>query len=144
MYLVKVTRITPTQSWALELQEFIDHRELLFYFVWRNFKIRYKQTVIGAAWAMLRPLILMIVFTFAFNGVAGVSTGDANIPYPIFAYAGLMFWSYFSQTVVQVGGSLIAFQGVISKIYFQDFLFLFLFQLQGLLIFYFLLLSILS
>lgn len=112
------TVITPNRTVALEASEFWERRELLYFFTWRNFKVRYKQTAIGALWAMFRPLILMVVFTLTFNKVANVNTGSSEIPYPIFAYAGLMYWSYFSQTVTQVGGSLVSYQGIIQKIYF--------------------------
>lgn len=67
---------------------------------------------------MIRPLILMVVFTFAFNNVGNVQTGSDAVPYPIFAYAGLMFWTYFAQTTTQVGGSLLTFQNIMKKIYF--------------------------
>lgn len=112
------TVIKPSQSWALEWQEILSRKELLYFFTWRNFKIRYKQTVIGALWAIIKPLVLMVVFTLFFNRALNVETGNENIPYPIFSYSGLLFWNYFSQTVVQVGGSLVAFQNVISKVYF--------------------------
>lgn len=110
--------IKPELTWALEWREIFSRLELLYFFAWRSFKIRYKQTVIGALWAVIRPFILMIVFTVFFNRALNVGTGDDTIPYPVFSYSGLLFWNYFSQTVVQVGGSLVAFQGVISKIYF--------------------------
>jgi lipopolysaccharide transport system permease protein len=112
------TIITPNTSLALEWREFLDNKELLRYFVWRNFKIRYKQTVVGAAWAIFKPLILMVVFTFAFNSIGSVESGSDDVPYTIFAYAGLMFWTYFSQTVNQVGNSFVTFQNMIKKIYF--------------------------
>ncbi len=112
------TVISPKQTVAFELKEFIQRKELLYFFTWRNFKIRYKQTLIGAGWAVFRPFILMVVFTLAFNRVASVESGSSDIPYPLFAYAGLMYWSYFSQTVNQVGDSLVSYQGVIQKIYF--------------------------
>lgn len=71
----------------------------------------------GAGWAVFKPLILMVVFTFAFNRVGNIEGGE-NIPYPIFAYAGLMFWTFFSQTVTQVATSFVTFEGIIKKIYF--------------------------
>lgn len=113
-----VIEITPKQSFSFELKEFVHRRELLYFFTWRNFKVRYKQTVIGAGWAVFRPLILMVVFTLAFNRVGSIDSGAENIPYPIFAYAGLMYWSYFSQTVNQVGDSLLSYQNIITKVYF--------------------------
>lgn len=110
--------ITPTTSLALEWRELWDNRELVRYFTWRNFKIRYKQTVVGAVWAVLKPLTMMVVFTFAFNQVGSVQTGSEDVPYTIFAYAGLMFWTYFSQSVTQVGTSFVSFQNMLKKIYF--------------------------
>jgi len=111
------TVIKPDVSWALEWSEFMKHKELLYYFTWRNFKIRYKQTIIGAGWAIFKPLILMLVFTVAFNKVAKIESAD-NIPYPVFSYAGLLFWTYFSQTANQVGTSVVSYQSIIRKIYF--------------------------
>lgn len=110
--------IKPEQTWALEWKEITSRLELLYFFTWRNFKIRYKQTVIGALWAVIKPFILMVVFTLFFNRALNIETGNENVPYPVFSYSGLLFWNYFSQTVVQVGGSLVAFQNVISKVYF--------------------------
>ncbi len=103
---------------SLNLAEFFKNRELLSFFIWRNFRIRYKQTAVGAAWAIFQPFILMVVFTLFFHRVAKIDTGSADIPYPIFAYAGLLFWNYFSQTTTQAANSLIVFQNVITKIYF--------------------------
>jgi lipopolysaccharide transport system permease protein len=111
------TVISPHVSWTLEWKELYQNRELLYFFTLRNFKIRYKQTLLGALWAVFRPLILMVVFTFAFSNVGGIEGAD-GIPYPIFSYAGLLFWLYFSQTLVQVSSSMVQFQSVISKIYF--------------------------
>ena len=113
-----ITKITPKRSLRDEFQEIKKQRELLFFFVWRNFKIRYKQSAVGAGWAIFQPLILMLVFTVFFNRLAGIESGDEAVPYPIFAYAGLLFWNYFAQTVNQASTSLVTFQGVIKKIYF--------------------------
>lgn len=112
------TVIEPNMSWALEWKEIFSNLELLYFFTWRNFKIRYKQTIVGAAWAIIKPLILMVVFTLFFNRALNVDTGSENVPYPVFSYAGLLFWNYFSQTTNQVGSSLVSYQGVINKIYF--------------------------
>ena len=112
------TVITQNRSIREELKEIREQKELLWFFARRNFKIRYKQSVIGAGWAIFQPLILMVVFTVFFNRLAGIESGDEAVPYPIFAYAGLLFWNYFAQTVNQAAGSLVTFQGVIKKIYF--------------------------
>jgi lipopolysaccharide transport system permease protein len=114
----QITHIKPNPKFGLELKDIYAKRELLFYFIWRNFKIRYKQTVVGAGWAVFRPLILMVVFTLLFNKAVGITSGSTNIPYPIFSYIGLLFWTYFSQTVVQVGDSMLANQNIFTKIYF--------------------------
>lgn len=114
--------ITPKRSLAYDLKEMVARKELLWFFIWRNFKIRYKQTAIGAGWAILQPLILMVVFTVFFNRLAGIESGNEAVPYPIFAYAGLLFWNYFSQATNQSANSLLTFQGVIKKIYFPRFM----------------------
>lgn len=106
------------KNFRFNWRELYDKRQLLFFFVWRNFKIRYKQTAVGAAWAMIQPLILMVVFTVFFNRLAGIGSGSTDVPYPIFAFAGLMFWGYFSSALSQTSTSLVSFQGVIKKIYF--------------------------
>ena len=112
------TVITPNRSIREEIKEIAQQKELLWFFVWRNFKVRYKQSAVGAGWAIFQPLILMFVFTVFFNRLAGIDSGDEAVPYPIFAYAGLLFWNYFAQTVNQASSSLVTFQGVIKKIYF--------------------------
>lgn len=112
------TVITPKENWSLEWKDITHSKELIYFLTWRNFKIRYKQTVIGALWAVLKPFILMVVFTIFFNRVAKIGSGTANLPYPVFSYAGLLFWNYFAQTTNQVGGSLITYQNIIKKIYF--------------------------
>lgn len=111
------TVIKPEYSWALEWHEIKSNFELLYFFAWRNFKVRYKQTLIGALWAVVRPFTLMVVFTIVFNRGAGIQP-DGNVPYAVFSYAGLLFWNYFSQSVSQVSSSLVAYQNIIKKIYF--------------------------
>ena len=111
------TVIKPGYSWALEWQEIKSNFELLYFFTWRNFKVRYKQTAIGALWAVVRPFTLMVVFTIVFNRGAGIQP-DGDVPYAVFSYAGLLFWNYFSQSVSQVSSSLVAYQNIIKKIYF--------------------------
>ncbi len=112
------TVIDNKRRFALDYKELLRNNHLFFYFAWRNFKIRYKQTAIGAAWAILQPVILMIVFTLFFNKVANIGSGAEHVPYPIFAFSALLFWNYFSQNVTQVSNSLLAYQNVIRKIYF--------------------------
>jgi len=112
------TVIRPSTKEPANFKTLIDNKELLYFFIWRNFKVRYKQTLIGAAWAVFKPFILMVVFTIVFKRSSGISDGLGDIPYPVFSYTGLLFWSYFSQITPQVGDSIINMQGVIKKIYF--------------------------
>ncbi len=98
------------------LSEFVRYRELFFFLVWRDVKIRYKQTVLGASWAILQPFFLMVVFSFIFGRVAKVDT--EGVPYPIFSYATLVPWTYFQYAVPLAGNSLIQNTGLISKVYF--------------------------
>lgn len=129
--------ITPDTTLALEWRELWANRELIRYFTWRNFKVRYKQTVVGATWAIFKPLIMMVVFTFAFNRVGSVETGSDDVPYTIFAYAGLMFWTYFSQCITQVGTSFVSFQNMLKKIYFPRLIVPLSIVLAGLIDFFF-------
>ncbi|HXV14291.1 MAG TPA: ABC transporter permease [Candidatus Krumholzibacteria bacterium] len=98
------------------LYEFVRYRELFFFLVWRDVKIRYKQTILGAAWAIIQPFALMVVATFAFGRAAGIDSEGA--PYPVFAYAALVPWAYFQYSVPLAGNSLISNSNLISKVYF--------------------------
>jgi lipopolysaccharide transport system permease protein len=97
-------------------REIWAHRELFYFFAWRDFKIRYKQTAIGAGWAIFQPLLLMIVFTLFFNKVAGISSPSGH--YPIFAYTGLLFWNFFGSAMQVASNSLVGNQAVVTKVYF--------------------------
>ncbi len=109
--------IEPGKSWApVNLRELWTYRELLFFLIWRDIKVRYKQTLIGAAWALLQPLLLMLIFTFFFSRLAGVRSSGA--PYPIFAFAGLLPWTFFANAVTNSGNSLIGNTNLITKVYF--------------------------
>ena len=108
--------ITPQSKKHTSLIELWEFRELLFFLAWRDIKVRYKQTIIGIFWAVLQPFLTMIVFTFFFNKVIGVSSG--NIPYPLFIFSGLLLWNYFSTSLQDVSNSLIANQSIITKVYF--------------------------
>ena len=108
--------IKPRAKLSLNLKELKAYRELFFYFAWRDVKVRYKQSVLGIGWAILQPFAMMVVFTLFFNKVAKVSSG--NLPYAIFSYSGLLFWNYFSSALTRSSSSLVANQGVITKIYF--------------------------
>jgi len=109
--------IKPTSKWvALNLRDLWAYRELLYFLTWRDVKVRYKQTVLGASWAVIQPLFSMLVFTLFFGKLAGVPSD--GIPYPLFAYAGLLPWTYFSNAVTSSGNSLVGSSNLISKVYF--------------------------
>lgn len=99
-----------------DLREIWAHRELFYFFAWRDFKVRYKQTFIGAGWAIFQPFLLMVVFTLFFNKVAGISSPSGH--YPIFAYTGLLFWNFFGGALQSASNSLVANQAVVTKVYF--------------------------
>ncbi|MCL7413171.1 MAG: ABC transporter permease [ANME-2 cluster archaeon] len=101
---------------SIDLQELMHYRELLYFLTWREIKVRYKQTVMGASWALLQPLFTMIVFTLIFGGLAKMPS--EGIPYPVFSYSGLLLWIYFSNSLSLSGNSLVGNSALISKIYF--------------------------
>ena len=98
------------------LLEYARYRELFFFLVWRDVKIRYKQTLLGASWAIIQPFFTMIIFTLFFGKMAGIDS--EGIPYPIFSYSALLPWTYFSVSVSLAGNSLVANSKLISKVYF--------------------------
>jgi lipopolysaccharide transport system permease protein len=98
------------------LAEVWRSREILYFLAWRDVKVRYKQAVLGVAWALLQPLFTMITFTFFFGNLARIPSD--GVPYPLFSYSGLLLWTYFAVTLSQVGNSLIANASLITKIYF--------------------------
>ena len=107
----------PTSGWsALNLGEVWRQRELAYYLAWRDVKVRYKQTVVGIAWAVVQPVTTMIVFTVVLGRILGVPS--QGVPYPIFSYAGLLPWSFFASALPRVGSSLVANANLISKVYF--------------------------
>lgn len=109
--------IQPSRKWnMLNAREIWAYRELLFFLTWRDVKVRYKQTVLGAAWAILQPLFMMIIFTIFFGKVAGA--GSIGVPYPVFALAGLVPWTFFANTVTASGNSLVGSAHLITKVYF--------------------------
>ncbi len=114
---IPVTRIEPSRSWpSLNLKEIWEYRELLYFLIWRDVKVKYKQTIIGAGWAILQPLITMIVFTLVFKKIADIRSD--NIPYPIFAYTALLPWNLFAGALNRSTVSLVAQVSLISKVYF--------------------------
>jgi len=110
-------RITPPSHWwEMRFGEMWEYRELLYFFVWRDIKIRYKQTAIGAAWAVLQPLLTMIVFTLFFGKLAHIPS--EGLPYPIFYYSALLPWMYFAASLQNATNTIVENQRVITKVYF--------------------------
>jgi lipopolysaccharide transport system permease protein len=113
-----LTVIEPAKGWRLRaVREIWTYRELLFYLTWRDVKIRYKQTLLGGTWALLQPFLLMLVFSLFLGRLAGISS-RVDIPYPIFAFAGLVPWTLFAQSLVNSSDSLVRGTDLVSKVYF--------------------------
>lgn len=113
----RITLITPSTGWApLRLRELLEYRELLYFLTWRDIKIRYKQTALGAAWAVIQPFFTMVVFSVFFGRLARIPS--EGVPYPIFAYSALVPWSYFATSLTQSANSLVDHARLITKIYF--------------------------
>jgi lipopolysaccharide transport system permease protein len=111
------TTIRPSRGWRrLNLRELWEYRELLYFLTWRDIKVRYKQTVIGVAWAVIQPVFLMVLFTVFFGRIAGIQTG--GIPYPLFAYAALLPWGLFSASLATGGTSVTANAALVTRVYF--------------------------
>lgn len=109
--------IEPQKSWVpLNLRDLWHYRDLLSILAMRDIKVRYKQTVLGAAWAIIQPLFTTLIFTLFFGRIAGITAGD--IPYPLFAFAGLLPWTFFSNAVNASGNSLVGNSNLITKVYF--------------------------
>jgi lipopolysaccharide transport system permease protein len=110
-------RIAPSRGWVpLKLSELWEYRELLYFLIWRDIKVRYKQTVLGAAWAIIQPLFTMVVFSLFF-GQLGKIPSD-GIPYPIFSFAALVPWTFFANGLGQSSNSLVGSSNLITKVYF--------------------------
>ena len=110
-------RIEPSRGWtSLRLQDLWEHRELIYFLIWRDVKVRYKQTVLGAAWAIIQPVFMMIVFSLFFGRLAKIPSD--GIPYPIFSYAALLPWSYFAGSLQQTSNSLVGNASLVQKVYF--------------------------
>jgi lipopolysaccharide transport system permease protein len=115
--LVPITFIHPSTGWvALDLRELWEYRELLYFLTWRDVKVRYKQTVLGAAWAIIQPFFTMVVFSLFFGKLAKIPSD--NIPYPIFSYAALVPWSFFANGLSNASSSLVGSANLIKKVYF--------------------------
>src|SRR6185503_7643156 len=110
-------RISPPSRWtSLEFRELWEYRELLYFLTWRDIKVRYKQTALGAAWAVIQPFFLMVVFSLFFGKLAGVPSD--GIPYPVFSFCGLLPWQLFANSLTQSSNSLVGSQNLITKVYF--------------------------
>lgn len=111
------TVIKPKPKWALmDLSEIWAYRELFLIFAWRDIKVRYKQTILGAGWAILQPVFSMFIFTIFFGNFAKIPSGE--LPYPLFVLIGLTFWNYFSGVLSRGSNSLIENEGIVKKVYF--------------------------
>ena len=107
----------PDRGWFdLALGELWTYRDLLWTLVWRNLTVRYKQSAVGIAWAVIKPVLQMLVFSVVFGRLAGLPS--EGMPYPVFLYAGLLPWTYFSSTITSASGSLLAGGNMINKVYF--------------------------
>jgi lipopolysaccharide transport system permease protein len=114
---VPVIVVKPSRGWvSLKLNELWHYRELLYFLTWRDIKVRYKQTVLGAAWAIIQPFFTMVVFSLFFGKLAKVPSD--GIPYPIFAYAALVPWTFFANGLSQSSNSLVDNANMLKKVYF--------------------------
>ncbi len=112
-----MTLLRPSKGWsALKLAEVWEYRELLYFLTWRDILVRYKQTVLGAAWAILQPLLAMVIFTIFFGRLAKIPSG--GVPYSLFSYAGLVLWVFFANGLSQGANSLITNPELVKKVYF--------------------------
>jgi lipopolysaccharide transport system permease protein len=114
-----VTIIRPTPGWkAVNLKELWQFRELLWFLALRDIKVRYKQTALGVAWAVLQPFLSMVVFTIFFGRLAGLDQRTGDIPYPVFVFCALVPWQFFSYALTQSSSSIVAEQRLLTKVYF--------------------------
>ena len=112
-----VVRIQASRGWAsLGVTDLWEYRELLYFLIWRDIKIRYKETVLGAAWAILQPFFTMVIFTIFFGRLASIPSD--GVPYPIFAYAALVPWTFFANGLTQAVNSVVGGANLIKKVYF--------------------------
>lgn len=113
----EVLYLKPSSGWAtINLLELWRYRELIYFMIWRDLKVRYKQTVLGAAWAIIQPFFTMVVFTIFFGRLAKVPSD--NVPYPIFSYTALLPWGMFTKALSDAGRSMISHRSMITKVYF--------------------------
>ncbi len=113
----QIVRIEPLQGWIpLKLREFWNYRELLYFLIWRDVKVRYKQTVLGACWAIIQPLLTMVVFSIFFGRLGKIPSD--GVPYPLFSFAALVPWTFFANGLNQSASSLVSSSDLIKKVYF--------------------------
>ena len=112
----RVRVIKSSRPFSLRLGELWQYRELLYFLVWRDVKVRYKQTVLGAAWAVIQPVTAMIIFSIIFGRFANIPSN--GLPYPVFVYAGLLAWLYFQQSLTQSSASIVGNAQLVTKVYF--------------------------
>ncbi len=108
--------IEPSRGWSLRWRELWDHRELLFFFAWRDLKVRYKQTALGMAWALVQPLAALALFSAVLGRLVGVPSD--GVPYPLFAYVALVPWNYFATTLTQATNSVVSQAHLIRRVAF--------------------------
>ncbi len=113
---MQVTIIKPKQQLFFDLTELWQFRDLFLIFVWRNLKVRYKQTFLGVVWAVLQPVLTTVIFTIFFGNIARISSGD--LPYSLFVFFGLVYWNFFSSALTSASNSLIENENIIKKAYF--------------------------
>lgn len=113
----EVTRIRPSRGWvSLKLRDVWEYRELLYFLVWRDVKVRYKQTVLGATWAIIQPFMTMVVFSIFFGRLANIPSD--GVPYPIFSFAALVPWTFFANGLTNAANSLVGSANLLKKVYF--------------------------
>jgi lipopolysaccharide transport system permease protein len=114
---VSPTIIKPSRGWvALDVGELWEYRDLLYFFIWRDIKVRYKQTIMGVSWAIIQPFFTMVIFSVFFGRLANVPSDD--LPYPLFSYAALVPWTFFANGLTQAPNSLVMNADMVKKIYF--------------------------
>ena len=118
---IPVLKIRPPKGWAsLGLREVWEYRELLYFLTWRDVKVRYKQTALGAAWAVIQPFFMMVVFSLFFGRLGGIPSD--GVPYPVFAFCALLPWQLFAHALSESSNSLVANERLITKVYFPRFI----------------------
>lgn len=119
--IVPTINIEPPKKWVpIDFKELWHYRELLFFFIWRDIKIRYKQTGLGCLWAIIQPLLMMLIFTLFFGGLAKVPS--EGFPYPVFCYAALLPWTLFAEGLTRSTSSLVTNANIMTKVYFPRFI----------------------